>query len=348
MSDANGNQGQQPVDSWEEHDLNQQAANLNVSGRNFQPSAHSFQPSQGGFAPAFNPNAQSYGGGYQQGYQQGYGGNGYGQPGYGQAPGGQYNQQYMSQDYSNTYQQGGYQNQQSYQEPQTQAYDPSAKKKSAIPSMPVAKGPAKVLSLGSGPPKTLSIGGNGAAKTISIGSAAPAKSVSLPSVDSTKPAVKSLSLPSIEKKAATKSGDSVDAPDSPRTDAPAAKAPATEPTSAASKIEKAAEKRQENIIKAQVAEAKQQEEQLDNELLTEVYGKEHVSIVFIGHVDAGKSTLGGQLLILTGMVDQRTVDKFRREAAEMGRESWVFSWALDSTKQERTKGITVEVGRAHF
>lgn len=71
-------------------------------------------------------------------------------------------------------------------------------------------------------------------------------------------------------------------------------------------------------------------------------------IVFIGHVDAGKSTMGGQLLYLTGMVDKRTLEKFEKEAKEAGRESWYLSWALDSTPQERAKGKTVEVGRAYF
>lgn len=193
----------------------------------------------------------------------------------------------------------------------------------------------------------MSLGSSGA-KTVSIGSSTPvAKSSSTQSTEAAKPVAKTVSLPTADKKPEVKAAE----PETPIESASkveTAPAKPVEASPAASKIEKAAEKRQENIIKAQVAEAKQQEEQLDNELLAEVYGKEHVSIVFIGHVDAGKSTLGGQLLILTGMVDQRTVDKFRREAAEMGRESWVFSWALDSTKQERTKGITVEVGRAHF
>jgi translation elongation factor EF-1alpha len=45
-------------------------------------------------------------------------------------------------------------------------------------------------------------------------------------------------------------------------------------------------------------------------------------VVFIGHVDAGKSTMGGQLLFLTGMVDKRTLEKFEKEAKEAGRESW--------------------------
>lgn len=48
------------------------------------------------------------------------------------------------------------------------------------------------------------------------------------------------------------------------------------------------------------------------------------------------------------MVDERTMDKFKREAKEQGRESWYLSWALDLTKEERSKGKTVEVGRAYF
>uniref|UniRef100_A0AC34GK06 Tr-type G domain-containing protein n=1 Tax=Panagrolaimus sp. ES5 TaxID=591445 RepID=A0AC34GK06_9BILA len=76
--------------------------------------------------------------------------------------------------------------------------------------------------------------------------------------------------------------------------------------------------------------------------------KEHLNIVFIGHVDAGKSTIGGQLMYLTGMVDKRTLEKYEREAKEKGRESWYLSWALDTNDEEREKGKTVEVGRAYF
>lgn len=65
--------------------------------------------------------------------------------------------------------------------------------------------------------------------------------------------------------------------------------------------------------------------------------KQHLNVVFIGHVDAGKSTMGGQLLYLCGMVDKRTMEKYEREAKEAGRESWYLSWALDSTPQERAK-----------
>ncbi|KAF9462615.1 P-loop containing nucleoside triphosphate hydrolase protein [Collybia nuda] len=88
----------------------------------------------------------------------------------------------------------------------------------------------------------------------------------------------------------------------------------------------------------------------DRAVLEDLYGdiKEHLNIVFIGHVDAGKSTLGGNLLFITGTVDKRTMEKYERDAKEAGRESWYLSWALDSTPQERSKGKTVEVGRAYF
>jgi len=88
----------------------------------------------------------------------------------------------------------------------------------------------------------------------------------------------------------------------------------------------------------------------DQELLKDLFGdvKEHLNIVFIGHVDAGKSTMGGNLLYLCGTVDKRTMEKYEKEAKEAGRETWYLSWALDSTPQERLKGKTVEVGRAYF
>ena len=75
----------------------------------------------------------------------------------------------------------------------------------------------------------------------------------------------------------------------------------------------------------------------DSETLGDLYGKQHLNVVFIGHVDAGKSTLGGNLLYITGMVDKRTMEKYEKEAKDLGRESWYLSWALDSTPQERNK-----------
>jgi peptide chain release factor subunit 3 len=75
----------------------------------------------------------------------------------------------------------------------------------------------------------------------------------------------------------------------------------------------------------------------DSETVGDLFGKQHLNIVFVGHVDAGKSTMGGNLLFVTGMVDKRTMEKYEREAKEAGRETWYLSWALDSTPQERSK-----------
>eukprot|EP00730_Choanoeca_flexa_P008745 TRINITY_DN12531_c7_g1_i1.p1 TRINITY_DN12531_c7_g1~~TRINITY_DN12531_c7_g1_i1.p1 ORF type:complete len:591 (+),score=190.04 TRINITY_DN12531_c7_g1_i1:126-1898(+) len=77
-------------------------------------------------------------------------------------------------------------------------------------------------------------------------------------------------------------------------------------------------------------------------------GREHLNIVFIGHVDAGKSTIGGHLMYLTGNVDKRTLEKYEREAREKNRESWYLSWAMDTNDEERAKGKTVECGQGHF
>eukprot|EP00879_Flechtneria_rotunda_P005910 GHRR01006216.1.p1 GENE.GHRR01006216.1~~GHRR01006216.1.p1 ORF type:complete len:409 (+),score=135.16 GHRR01006216.1:169-1395(+) len=76
--------------------------------------------------------------------------------------------------------------------------------------------------------------------------------------------------------------------------------------------------------------------------------RDHLNVVFIGHVDAGKSTLGGQILYITGGVDKRTIEKYEREARDKNRESWYMAYIMDTNEEERVKGITVEVGRAKF
>ncbi|KAL6748151.1 elongation factor-like protein [Haematococcus lacustris] len=76
--------------------------------------------------------------------------------------------------------------------------------------------------------------------------------------------------------------------------------------------------------------------------------RDHLNLVFIGHIDAGKSTLAGQILFVTGGVDKRTIEKYEREAKEKNREGWYMAYIMDTNEEERVKGITVEVGRAHF
>jgi peptide chain release factor subunit 3 len=76
--------------------------------------------------------------------------------------------------------------------------------------------------------------------------------------------------------------------------------------------------------------------------------REHFNLVFIGHVDAGKSTLSGNILYLTDNVDKRTIERYEREAKELNRESWFLAFIMDTNEEERAKGKTVEVGRAQF
>lgn len=76
--------------------------------------------------------------------------------------------------------------------------------------------------------------------------------------------------------------------------------------------------------------------------------RDHLNIVFIGHVDAGKSTLAGRVLLEMGTVDKRTIEKFEKEAKERNRESWYLAFIMDTNEEERAKGKTVEVGQAHF
>lgn len=76
--------------------------------------------------------------------------------------------------------------------------------------------------------------------------------------------------------------------------------------------------------------------------------KEHLNIVFIGHVDAGKSTLSGRILYDTNMVDRRSIEQYTLEAKKNNRGSWFLAYILDTNAEERNKGKTVEVGRATF
>lgn len=92
------------------------------------------------------------------------------------------------------------------------------------------------------------------------------------------------------------------------------------------------------------------EEEEPEEAVNAVEGdpREHLNLVFIGHVDAGKSTLSGNILYLTDNVDKRTIEKYEAEAKERNRESWFLAFIMDTNEEERAKGKTVEVGRAKF
>jgi len=79
-------------------------------------------------------------------------------------------------------------------------------------------------------------------------------------------------------------------------------------------------------------------------------GKEkiHVNLVVIGHVDAGKSTSTGHLIYKCGGIDKRTIEKFEKEAAELGKSSFKYAWVLDKLKAERERGITIDISLWKF
>jgi len=76
--------------------------------------------------------------------------------------------------------------------------------------------------------------------------------------------------------------------------------------------------------------------------------KVHMSLVVIGHVDAGKSTATGHLIYKCGGIDKRTIEKFEKEAAEMGKASFKYAWVLDKLKAERERGITIDIALWKF
>jgi elongation factor 1-alpha len=76
--------------------------------------------------------------------------------------------------------------------------------------------------------------------------------------------------------------------------------------------------------------------------------KTHVNLVVIGHVDSGKSTSTGHLIYKCGGIDQLTMDKYAEESAEMGRNSFKYSWVLDTLKAERERGITIDIALWKF
>ena len=76
--------------------------------------------------------------------------------------------------------------------------------------------------------------------------------------------------------------------------------------------------------------------------------KSPMNIIIIGHVDSGKSTICGNILVLTGKVEDEELRRYEQEAKEKDRESWMMAYVMDINEEERAKGKTVEVGKATF
>lgn len=349
-------QQQQPLDDWEEaadneQNLSQQTSRMNISAQapSFRPQANTFVP---GGQQAYYPQQQYY----QQPQQQQMYGNQhaypqYGQPSYGYQQGGYgggYGSQYGGQpQFQPQVLQRG-------QAPPTQAKKETGMlhygikltfvegpKSSGLPSLPPPRAPI------SGNPG-LPMPGRSAAPT------GPAQVLKIGSTTASPKAAEKRENKPVEKKEERKdeAPKPVAAVDSKPVEPKEKKSSSNAPSKPSSDQGSRPPSVHGDEIPAESNEPdsviKEQEEELDESLVQDMYGKEHVNVVFIGHVDAGKSTLGGNILYLTGMVDERTMEKYEKEAREAGRESWYLSWALDTSKEERNKGKTVEVGRARF
>lgn len=76
--------------------------------------------------------------------------------------------------------------------------------------------------------------------------------------------------------------------------------------------------------------------------------KDYIHMVVIGHVDAGKSTLMGHMLVDLNEIPQRAMHKYEQESRKLGKQSFMYAWVLDETGEERTRGITMDVGSTRF
>ncbi len=76
--------------------------------------------------------------------------------------------------------------------------------------------------------------------------------------------------------------------------------------------------------------------------------KPHVNIVFIGHVDAGKSTSVGRLMFDSGNIDEQAMRKLKDKAQELGKAGFEFAFVMDNLKEEQERGVTIDLSHKKF
>lgn len=76
--------------------------------------------------------------------------------------------------------------------------------------------------------------------------------------------------------------------------------------------------------------------------------KPHMNLAVIGHVDHGKSTLVGRLMLDTGAISPHVIEQFKKEAEAKGKGSFEFAWVMDSLKEERERGVTIDIAHQRF
>jgi elongation factor 1-alpha len=76
--------------------------------------------------------------------------------------------------------------------------------------------------------------------------------------------------------------------------------------------------------------------------------KPHLNVVFIGHVDHGKSTTVGRVLFDTGSIDPHELENLKKLAEQMGKATFEFAFVMDQVKEERERGLTIDVAHKRF
>lgn len=320
-------------------DENQQGYNPNTQTFVPQGGYSQYQQGQGGYNQYNQYNQgynqyQNYGNSGRGGYSSGRGGyNNYNQ-GYNQYQN-NYNQRYGG--YNGGYNQyqgyGDYQQQQQPQQPQGMSLADFQKQQQGS-ATPAAK-----------PKRTLKLATSSSVKLVNN-----TKAATVEKKDEKKEEKKE--EPKEEKKEEKKPEAKEEKKESTPAPTPAPAKSASSSTTASKTASKAgtpAATKESTPTPSAEAVVRQQEDEVDEEVIKDMFGgKDHLSIIFMGHVDAGKSTMGGNILFLTGAVDKRTVDKYEREAKDAGRQGWYLSWVMDTNKEERSDGKTIEVGKAYF
>jgi len=76
--------------------------------------------------------------------------------------------------------------------------------------------------------------------------------------------------------------------------------------------------------------------------------KEHINLVFIGHVDHGKSTTVGRLMFDSGNVSEQQMRKLREKAEQLGKAGFEFAYVMDGLKEEQERGVTIDLAHKKF
>ena len=76
--------------------------------------------------------------------------------------------------------------------------------------------------------------------------------------------------------------------------------------------------------------------------------KPHLNLIFIGHIDHGKSTTVGRLLYETGAISEQDIRKLKEEATKYNKPTFEFAFVMDQLKEERERGITIDIAHKEF